>query len=382
MKGRKTVGLLNIKDIEKDMSFGVYDSGDAVEMNDVSFSLGRSFFFKHMSCKINIEQAQLTEIVKRVIGNVTGHVEGHSNIATWNDDVYVTISFEGQVNRYSLGKIDREASSNAPILKQSSFGRSRPGSDSLSEYGFRVKSVDDAEGHRVMVDLIEELRPYQTNSIVWAFSTSNGTYRKQIFLKEQKPLTKDLYPWIKDDTVQEYFKRYLDSSDSILLLTGVPGTGKTTFIRNMISENKLNAEITYDEKLISGDEFYLHFINDEDTDILIIEDADNLIHDREKSDNVLLNKLLNISDGLVKNVAKKIVFSTNITDLSAIDPALIRPGRCFDVLDFRKLRPDEAAAVVKNHGLSIELKEDREYTLAELFSSNSRLQTYRGKFGF
>lgn len=232
-------------------------------------------------------------------------------------------------------------------------------------------------------NLETHLRPLETYSIMWSFSDSNGGVNtKEIFIEDQEPLIKEFYPWLPTPTVQEYFKNYLESPDTILLLVGVPGTGKTTFIRNMITENKLNTDITYDDKLIRSDSFFLRFINDKSKDIMVIEDADNMLVDREEEENFLLKKILNISDGLVKNEAKKIIFSTNITDTERIDPALIRPGRCYDVLDFRKLTSKEAQAVVDAKGLDRKI-EDKEYTIAEIFSSNGRKQNFRSrKMGF
>ncbi|MEA2018008.1 MAG: hypothetical protein U9N59_06135, partial [Campylobacterota bacterium] len=49
-----------------------------------------------------------------------------------------------------------------------------------------------------------------------------------------------------------------------------------------------------------------------------------------------LNKFLSITDGLISKY-KKIIITTNIESPNQLQPALIRPGRCFDVLNFRNI---------------------------------------------
>ena len=268
----------------------------------------------------------------------------------------------------------------ASVYYDSSYDRYGNELGSNGKYNFVFYSPDFDHVREARDRVEAELKPLQTYSIVWSFSDSSGGINtKEIFIEDQPPLHKEFYPWLDAPTVQDYFKSYLSAPESILLLIGVPGTGKTTFIRNMITENRLNTDITYDEKLIRSDSFFLRFINDQTKDVMVIEDADDMLYDREKDDNFLLKKILNISDGLVKNATKKIVFSTNITDLELIDPALIRPGRCFDVLDFRKLTGTEAQAVADLKGINRTFESGSTYTLAEIFSANSRKQVFRNK---
>jgi ATP-dependent 26S proteasome regulatory subunit len=132
---------------------------------------------------------------------------------------------------------------------------------------------------------------------------------------------------------------------------------------------------------MGDDQFFLDFILG-DKDILIIEDADTMILDRDKDNNTLLAKILNVSDGLIKNINKKIVFSTNITDKNRIDSALMRPGRCFDVMDFRALTYEEAVRLQEATGATKELNPNKEYTLAELMSQGNRETKKAFKFGF
>lgn len=191
------------------------------------------------------------------------------------------------------------------------------------------------------------------------------------------------YPWI-DSTygdVTEYIDEYIDSDASVLILIGPPGTGKTTFIKNLIHRSKANAKVAYDPKVMMEDGFFAGFIGDESR-FLIMEDADEFLKSRTDG-NTMMHKFLNVSDGLISAHDKKLVFSTNLDNIGDIDEALMRPGRCFDVLQFRPLTRIEAEAVKTEIGLERDLPDGNRITLAEVFSSQPSGKGWtRRKIGF
>jgi ATP-dependent 26S proteasome regulatory subunit len=97
-----------------------------------------------------------------------------------------------------------------------------------------------------------------------------------------------------------------------------------------------------------------------------MEDADAFLAAR-KDGNTLMHRFLNMSDGLISAKNKKLVFSTNLPNISDIDEALLRPGRCFDILQFRPLTRAEAQAALDEVGSNAELPDGNQFTLAELF---------------
>lgn len=181
-----------------------------------------------------------------------------------------------------------------------------------------------------------------------------------------RPAIVSAYPWIKQP-IGEYIRNYLDSEACVLILIGPPGTGKTTLIKNIIHQSGGNARVAYDEKVLEGDDFFAAFIDGED-DVLVMEDADNFLADRQDG-NTMMHKFLNVSDGLISTVGKKMIFSTNLPNITDIDPALMRTGRCFDVLQFRTLTRTEAQAVLTETGNTEPLRDGQEFTLAEIFST-------------
>jgi len=174
------------------------------------------------------------------------------------------------------------------------------------------------------------------------------------------------YPWL-GKPYAEYIKDYLDSDSCVLILIGPPGTGKTTFIKNIIHQTGGGARVAYDEKVLAGDDFFAAFIDSED-DILVMEDADTFLESRQDG-NTMMHKFLNVSDGLISAVGKKMIFSTNLPNISHIDEALLRTGRCYDTMQFRPLQRGEAQAVLDEIGSDRVLPDGRELTLAEIFST-------------
>lgn len=214
----------------------------------------------------------------------------------------------------------------------------------------------------------------------WYYSSGRGIDSTDIPIEIGTTVAQNShYPFIKEG-VDSYLERYHNSKNTILLLTGEPGTGKTSFIRHYISTYMLNSIVTYDENVMMRDDFYINFLTNAKKNILIVEDADLLLSAREDGENKIMSKFLNVSDGLVKGINKKIIFSTNITQLNRIDSAITRKGRCFDVIGFRKLTKDEANVISREHSLP-EFDIGEEFALADVFNRNPRMVTRR-KIGY
>jgi hypothetical protein len=218
------------------------------------------------------------------------------------------------------------------------------------------------------------------NLVEWVYNGRGDTisvplnYRKAI---------RAAYPWIDSSykSLEEYIDEYMDSEASVLILIGPPGTGKTTFIKNLIHRSKANAKVAYDPKVVSEDGFFANFIAD-DSRFLIMEDADEFLQSRIEG-NTMMHKFLNVSDGLISSFDKKLVFSTNLPNVGDIDSALMRPGRCFDVLQFRPLTRVEARGVLDEINDARDLPDGSEMTLAQLFSVQPSGKAYsRRKVGF
>ena len=202
----------------------------------------------------------------------------------------------------------------------------------------------------------------------WFYGKPEEAEYRSVILERPKPVHDVFYPFIEEG-VDAYQARYLADDASLLFLMGPPGTGKTSFIRHMIYKHQLVATVTYEEGLLNSDKLFIKFMTG-DNNILVIEDADLMLQSREGSENKLISRFLNVSDGLIKFQKKKIVFTTNLHDFSSVDPALYRAGRCFDTLKFRPLsrvEADQASKVIGTTMPHIDFDWRAGATFAQLF---------------
>ena len=83
-----------------------------------------------------------------------------------------------------------------------------------------------------------------------------------------------------------------------------------------------------------------------------------------------MKQLLNITDGLTANPEKKVVFSVNLPNLNKVDPALVRAGRCYAILEFSKLYENDLENAMADIGMEhfADIDCTNGFTVAELFA--------------
>ena len=213
--------------------------------------------------------------------------------------------------------------------------------------------------------------------IEWMYSSDGSNVT--VPLTTDKTPVSEMYPFLGSEKLNDYYDRYMHSSASVLVLIGPPGTGKTTFIRGLLQHTKTSAIVTYDPELLEKDYVFARFI-ESSNNIMVLEDADNFLGSRNEG-NTVMHKFLNVGDGLITTKNKKLIFSTNLPSVKDIDPALIRPGRCFDVLTFNYLNKQQAKNLASV--IDTELPTDSDtYSIADVFHKQTHKAKPKAKIGF
>jgi len=187
-------------------------------------------------------------------------------------------------------------------------------------------------------------------TIDWNFTNSRSNLVNVSFDEmADESILDEAYPSL-GKSVKEFVSGYLNARETVLVLLGPPGTGKTRLVRAILaamSQRKgETAKIMYtaDKRALEQDEIFVDFITGSH-DAFVIEDADHLLKARS-SGNLDLHRFLNIADGVTRAQGRKIIFTTNLPNITDIDDALLRPGRCFASIRMRLLNREEAARLV------------------------------------
>ena len=159
----------------------------------------------------------------------------------------------------------------------------------------------------------------------------------------------------------------------IVLLHGLPGTGKTTYLRYLVG--KIKKRVLFLSPSVAGNLMNPDFIElliENPNTVLIIEDAENIIMDRKYSNNSSVSNLLNISDGLLADFLNVQIICTFNSSLAMVDQALMRKGRLIAKYEFGKLSVEKAKRLSEHFGY--EVKIDRPMTIAEIANPHEKMQ--------
>jgi hypothetical protein len=164
----------------------------------------------------------------------------------------------------------------------------------------------------------------------------------------------------------------------LVLFHGPPGSGKTYAIRALFRSwcEWCAPELLIDPESAFGETRYLIQLlrstphqEPESPErfwrVIVAEDADKYLGaDARASDNPALDRLLNVSDGLIGQGSRLLYLLTTNSELAMLHSALVRPGRNLGVVEFRKFTPDEGHRWLGGDGPVPK----GEMSLAELFA--------------
>jgi hypothetical protein len=174
------------------------------------------------------------------------------------------------------------------------------------------------------------------------------------------------------------------SEGKLIVFHGPPGCGKTFAIRALFRSwcEWCAPELLMDPESAFGETRYLIQLlrstphqEPESPErfwrLIVAEDADTYLGaDARVTDNPALDRLLNVSDGLLGQGSRLLYLLTTNSELAVLPAALVRPGRNLAVVEFHKFSSDEGRRWMGGDGPAPK----GEMSLAELFAlKNGRL---------
>lgn len=182
-------------------------------------------------------------------------------------------------------------------------------------------------------------------------------------------------------------KRLNTNNDKgIILLHGDPGTGKTSYIKYLtkcVTEKEIlfippsMAEILSEPSIIP-------FLMEHKNSILVIEDAERVISDRESNGSSTgVSNILNLTDGILGDCLGIQIIATFNMKKEKIDSALLRKGRLIVEHKFKYLSVSDTNTLLKNLGKNYISEE--EMSLSDIYNidvESYKVENKTNKIGF
>lgn len=169
------------------------------------------------------------------------------------------------------------------------------------------------------------------------------------------------------NTIVERLKKPYDKG--IVLFHGDPGTGKTTYIKHLtkLIDNKEILFVPPSMAEMLSEPSIIPFLMDHKNSILIIEDAERVISDRESNGSSAgVSNILNITDGILGDCLNIQIIATFNMKREKIDQALLRKGRLITEYKFGKLSITDTNRLLKHLGKDHIVNE--EMVLADIYN--------------
>jgi len=201
------------------------------------------------------------------------------------------------------------------------------------------------------------------------------------------PIEVDIDKLYNDDfkEINDIIENSLEIDQSgLILLHGIPGTGKTSYIKSLFGkhDNKSFIYIPNDfvNELLQPE--FISFLLANKNSILLIEDAEKIIINRDLANtNSVVSTILQLTDGLFSDYLNIKIICTFNTNINKIDKALLRKGRMLAFYEFNALKKEKSNKLLESLGHA---PENKEMTLAQIFNFEKKSfnQNSKGSIGF
>lgn len=227
----------------------------------------------------------------------------------------------------------------------------------VSKYGVAV--CDDSVSRKQMEMLFRSIE-YKKNDrkVKFAYYVVYNDGRFDTMSLKVKNRECDIGLNYNDDIPDANILNYINSDHSgLLILHGEPGTGKTSYIRNLIY--KSNKQFLFFDKSIfhhMAEAALIQMLLEHRNSVIVLEDCEDLLSDR-KGIGSCLGVILNLTDGILGDSMNFKFICTFNADIVDIDPAIKRKGRMHLKYEFKKLCGKKAKALGKKLGVDVPEKD-------------------------
>ena len=186
-----------------------------------------------------------------------------------------------------------------------------------------------------------------------------------------KPYSIDFQTMYNDDFIEVHHRvknALTNESKGVVLFHGIAGSGKTNYIKWLTSQIPNKKFIFVPTSVIGSltDPSFMGLLIENNNSVLVLEDCENYIAERTAQNNNtdVVSSILNIADGFLSDVIECQLICTFNSDISKIDPALLRKGRLIAEYKFKELSVYKCNSYLRSTDRDFTV--DKPYSLAEL----------------
>lgn len=361
--------VVNIPTDDFVLDYATQDIIDDIQRSVVLKKLRKMKSVGAVSTKITYRSKMVTSEVKTLLDEIleeTGFVQDWTNVAFQNDYdglelQFNTICSDGKILLFISWNRDQYDENGS--LAISTIGGGLPS---------RVAEQIKAAGFSTNLGKLKDDTKFSVGNAFFGnhgVRTNTKSFKKIPFDSIKGNYTKQC-----QDDLGQLIERLPNFENGFVILNGPPGTGKTYFIRSLLSEMasiRSGMICTPSLKFVDDVSALYNVFEEEKKYLMILEDVGDLLAVTSKTENMQgFTNLLNFGDGLIGDIFNTIFVLTFNYEVSEIDPAVLRSGRCIANITIPPFRIEEA--IKQFPEIEKELNEEadshvKEITLSDIY---------------